>query len=166
MTGPRVESRVLAMQLCLRVWGEAARQRLAEALHIAALPATNRWVASTHGDVLWMSPDEWLLVQSGSDLLDLPTWLANAIGPAAGGVVDVSAARVGLVVAGDDARDVLASCCSLDLHERAFPEGACARTLLGQAPVVIQRLAGASSFLLLVPPSYEDYATRWLNAAS
>lgn len=155
----------LAMQLALRVRGHAARVRLASALHISAMPSPNRWTASSHGDVLWLGPEEFLLAQPGSDLIALPTFLATAIGPSDGAVVDVSSARVALELDESDAREVLASCCALDLHPSAFAEDHCAQTLIGQVPVVLQRLPGPSSFRILVRPSLEDYVTRWLQDA-
>ncbi len=165
MTTPWLTSVPLAMQLTLHVRGGLARERLRAALHVPALPAPNRWVPSSHGDVLWMGPEELLLAQEGSDVIELTDFLARAIGPAHGAAVDVSSARLALALEGAQVRDMLASCCSLDLHPRAFAEDACAQTLIGQAPIVLQRLPGPSLFRILVRPSYQDYVVRWLLRA-
>ena len=59
------------------------------------------------------------------------------------------------------ARDVLATCCSLDLHPRVFGPGQCVQTLIQKAGVLIEA-RGDDDYLLLVRPSFAAYVAEWL----
>jgi sarcosine oxidase subunit gamma len=103
--------------------------------------------------VLWLGPDEWLVVGA-----------TEADYPAAAAAVDVSANRVAFELTGDDAADVIAQGCSLDLHPSVFAPGRCAQTLLARAPVILLH-AEDGTLLVLVRPSYANYVRAWLEDA-
>lgn len=141
---------------------------------LAATPPTtpNTVTAATDGQghVLWLGPDEWLVVaREGA-----PSGAAAAIeaalrGAAAGAfltAVDVSANRVGIEIAGPGALELLAAGCALDL-ERALPAGACAQTLLARANVVLWHVTDgpAPRYVVLVRPSFVRYLVAWLRDA-
>lgn len=105
------------------------------------------------GDAFWLGPDEWLVL--GGREQDFPeAWAA----------VDVSANRVCLELSGEDAADVLARGCALDLHPSVFPPGNCAQTLLARAQVILY-CADEHVFRLLIRPSYADYVREWFTDA-
>jgi sarcosine oxidase, subunit alpha len=97
------------------------------------------------GAVLRLGPDWWLHIGS----------------PAPDGGVDVSAQRTTLELAGPRARDVLMTGCPLDLHPSTFVVGTCGQTLLGQAQVVIHRVA-PDTYRILVRASFAGYLAKWL----
>jgi sarcosine oxidase subunit gamma len=101
--------------------------------------------------VLWLGPDEWLVL--GATEGDYPD---------AAAAVDVSANRVAFELDGDDATDVLAQGCSLDLDR--FDPGRCAQTLLARAPVILFR-RDERTWLVLARPSYANYVRAWLRDA-
>jgi sarcosine oxidase, subunit gamma len=105
------------------------------------------------GNVLWLGPDEWLVFGAREE--DYPD---------AAAAVDVSANRVCFELVGDDAEDVLAQGCSLDLHPSVFPPGRCAQTLLARAQVILHR-TDATTFRILVRPSFSNYLLAWLEDA-
>ena len=105
------------------------------------------------GDVLWLGPDEWLVLGGREE--DYPD---------AAAAVDVSANRVCFELAGEDVEDVLAQGCSLDLHPSLFPPGRCAQTLLARAQVILHR-TDPERFRIFVRPSYEPYLRAWLEDA-
>jgi sarcosine oxidase subunit gamma len=105
------------------------------------------------GDVLWLGPDEWLVV--GAREADYPD---------AAAAVDVSANRVCFELAGDDVEDVLAQGCALDLHPSAFAPGRCAQTLLARAQVILHR-TDEETFRVLVRPSFAPYVRAWIEDA-
>jgi len=105
------------------------------------------------GDVLWLGPDEWLVLGGREE--DYPD---------AAAVVDVSANRVCLELSGDDVEDVLAQGCTLDLHPSVFTPGRCAQTLLAQAQVILHRTSH-ESFRVFVRPSFAPYLRAWLEDA-
>ncbi len=136
-----------------------AAARVAAALG-ADLPGPNRVAQGTDCRALWLGPDEWLIV-AGDGLDDaLVARFEEAVG-ADGAVVDLSANRTGLVLAGPHARDVLATCCSLDFHPRVFGPGQCAQTLVQKAGVLVEQ-TDADAYLVLIRPSFAAYVAEWL----
>jgi sarcosine oxidase subunit gamma len=105
------------------------------------------------GDVLWLGPDEWLVVGRREE--DYPE---------AAAAVDVSAARVCFELTGKDVEDVLTQGCSLDLHPSVFAPGCCAQTLLAKAQVILHRTE-REAFRIFVRPSFAPYLRAWLEDA-
>ncbi len=124
----------------------------------------NTWQSSGGWETLWLGPDEWLLVGPPDTAPTIIPRLEAALRETPHAVVDVSANRVAVDLTGADRLDLLAVGCGLDLHSRVWSEGACAQTLLGRVPVVLQE--HASSTRLFVRPSFATWLTDWLNAAS
>ncbi len=148
-------------QIDLRARGGAV-ERVAKYLSIPALPAPNRFVATPRGDCFWLGPEEWLVVGPPSSRAETLEALERAVGPEDGAAVDLSASRVLFELQGPKARDVLASCCALDLHPRVFEPGSCAQTLLAKAQVLLSNVDGAPTYRLLVRPSLAEYVVSWL----
>jgi sarcosine oxidase, subunit gamma len=63
---------------------------------------------------------------------------------------------------GPSSRDVLASCCALDLHPRVFGPGQCAQTLIAKAPVLLSQVDAAPTYRLFIRPSLAEYVVSWL----
>jgi sarcosine oxidase, subunit gamma len=127
----------------------------------------NTFTGGPDGSVLWLGPDEWLLVGPPGGGADLESQLRDALGEAAGrvSIVDVSANRTTLELRGPNARAVLESGCSIDLHPRAFGSGRCAQTLLARAGVIIQQLTDEPQYRIFVRPSFANYVAIWLKDA-
>jgi sarcosine oxidase subunit gamma len=118
-------------------------------------------VGSPLGDVLALGPDEWLVVGPDGTEGTIERALRAAAG-ADGAVVDLSSSGAGLLLCGPAARAVLATCCALDFHPRAFGPGQCAATLLAKAPMIIHQLDLTPSYRILVRPSLAEYLAGWL----
>jgi sarcosine oxidase subunit gamma len=144
--GGAVAVRELPLQAHVDVRGDAA------AIGIA-LPATpNTWIEGPPA-VLWLGPDEWLVVGEAAivDELAIPGALA---------VTDVSDQRTILELTGPAAGDVLAQGCALDLHPSVFRPGDCAQTLLGRAGVILAR--HGDGWWILTRRSFAAYTVTWL----
>ncbi len=141
-------------QLGLRVMAGGDAAGRVERLLGVPLPQSPNTVRE---GVLWLGPDEWLIVGRPEDEPRLREVLAGE-----GAAVELSSNRVSLELSGPQAPDVLASCCSLDLHGDAFPTGRCAQTLVAGAPVIIERVDDRPGFRLLVRPSLAMYVESWL----
>ena len=132
------------------------------------LPLKPCTVATTaRTTVLWLGPDEWLVVGPPGGEAALERQLRDALGdlaPAAA-IVDVSANRTTIELTGPDARIALESGCSIDLDARAFGPGRCAQTLLARANVLLQQLDDAPTYRIYVRPSFAAYVTAWLADA-
>ncbi|WP_113698437.1 sarcosine oxidase subunit gamma [Nonomuraea lactucae] len=112
--------------------------------------------------VAWLGPDEWLVIGPEGYRHEL---LSKALGERHGSIVDVSAQRTTLLVAGPRARDLLAHGCALDLHPGVFGPGACAQTTLARAQVVLLP-RDDDGLLVLVRSSFAAYLSEWLLDAA
>ncbi len=139
---------------------ERSAPAVARALGLETLPAANRFAAADGCNVLWTGPAEFLAI--GEAEARLEPAIRDALPAGEGAVVDVSANRVGFVLAGPDARDVLAGSCPLDFHPRAFQTGCCAGTLIAKAQALIAQISDGPSYLILVRPSFASYVKAWL----
>ncbi len=78
-----------------------------------------------------------------------------------GAVVDVSAQRTVIELAGPAARELLAKGCSIDLHPRVFGPGQCAQTTLARAPVILLPRA-ENAYWVFVRASFAEYCAEFL----
>ncbi len=145
---------------------EAARQALG-----LPLPLEPNTVTRGGGRaVLWLGPDEWLVVGPPDTQADTESRLRTAVREHPASVVDVSAQRTTLLVAGPRSRDLLAHGCALDLHPRApgrVLAGRCAQTTLARTQVVlVPRHPARPGYWILVRSSYADHLARWLLDAA
>lgn len=84
---------------------------------------------------LWLGPDEWLVIdEAGADLMGA---CAKAKGLHA--AVDVSHRNTAIIVSGQGAEAVISAGCPQNLSLDAFAVGACSRTILGKAEIVLLR---------------------------
>jgi sarcosine oxidase subunit gamma len=129
------------------------------------LPTTpNSAVATSggHRQVLWLGPDEWLVIDRPGTEASLEGQLRAALQGGRGSVVDVSANRTTIRLAGPAAREVIEHGCSIDLHPRAFGPGRCAQTLIARAGVVLIAVSSEPEYRILVRPSFAAYLASWL----
>jgi sarcosine oxidase, subunit gamma len=160
-SGATLEGAGPRTQVGVRARGSAVA-RVAACLQIPALPAANRVVATAQSECFWLGPEEWLVVGSLTSHAATLEALERAVSPDDGAAVDLSASRVIVELKGLFAREVLASCCALDLHPLVFGPGQCAQTLIAKAPVLLSQVDAAPTFRLLVRPSLASYVVSWL----
>lgn len=159
----RVELREIAFttQISLRCTpGSPAHAALAASTG-AGLPAT---VGEVAGDaagtaVLWLGPDEFLA--TSAENTELAGALAAALGDAPGQVVDLSANRSVLELAGPDAPLVLRKSCPADLHPRAFGVNQALVTSVANIPVLLWR-TGEQSWRIMPRASFTEHTVHWL----
>lgn len=139
----------------------SAVQRVATALGQESLPPPNACRATILGDCFWLRPDEWLFatVPGGAEAA-MKTVEAHLLDD--GAVIDVSGSRIILELTGPRTRDVLSSCCPLDLDPSVFEPGRCAQSIIGKVSVLLHLVDATPRWHLFVPPSYVDYVVRWL----
>lgn len=110
--------------------------------------------------VLWLAPDEWLVV-SQAKAEPLVEALRAAIGDGHAQVVDVSANRTVLELAGPGAREVLEKGCPTDLHPRAFADGVAITTTIARVPVLLWKV-DENLFRVMPRASLAPYVASWL----
>ena len=150
-----VEVRFLA-QVNLR-----ADPALAARVPLEIPTAPNTWKLSGGREALWLGPDEWLVVAEPGSAPAILEELEGALEGLEHSVVDVSAERAVVELAGDDRIDLLARGCGLDLHPRAWRDGMCAQTLLARVPVLLQERQHASR--VFVRASFAGHLVDWLQ---
>ena len=144
--------------------------RLEERLGLAIPIAPNAFSATADGArrVVWLGPDEWLVMAEPGDAgaleADLRSILAS--GDGRGAVVDVSANRTTLALGGARARTLLEHGCTIDLHPSRFRPGTCAQTMLARANVLLLAISDRPDYLILVRPSFAAYVVAWLADAA
>ena len=120
------------------------------------LPGMGRFTETAGLLLARIAPGQVLAMRAGVDaaLMDeLAPWSGHA------GLIDLSDSRVGVRIAGPDARERLAQLVPLDLDERRFPVGACAMTLAAHLAVLVLR-HGPQEFELQCGRSFEGSFLR------
>ncbi|MGK3204609.1 sarcosine oxidase subunit gamma [Amycolatopsis sp. MEPSY49] len=122
------------------------------------LPGPCRYTSGNGVDILWMGPDEYLVLAEPGRQAELEAALSRE----SAAVVDVSAQRNVVRLVGEHAADVLAHGCSIDLA--VSPPGTCVQTLLARTGIVL--MVREEGFTILVRQSFSDYFKAWLADAS
>jgi sarcosine oxidase subunit gamma len=145
----------------LRVVPGTAAADDVEARLEASLPSRCGAVTAGAGcSVLWLSPDEYLVVSS-QEPAEATRALREALGDGPGSVIDLSANRTTFELSGPMARAVLEKGCPLDLHPREFEVGTAYLTLIGSVPVLVWKIE-ETSYRILPRSSFADFLGRWL----
>lgn len=130
------------------------------------LPLTpNRVATGAALRVLWLAPDEWLVVADGTAADVLPR-LERAVAGRRAAVTDLSSSRAIIELVGSGAPEMLASGCGLDLHPRVFGPGQCAQTLLARVPVILDQIDALPHYRVLVRRSYARWLVDWMIDAA
>ena len=115
---------------------------------------------------LWLGPDEFLVTAPRGLAPDLTGRLHRAVARRSAAIVDLSASRAILEIAGPRARTLLQKGCGIDLHPRVFGPGHCARTVFAKLPVIIDQLSSAPAYRLFVHRSAARWLAEWLIDAA
>ena len=133
------ERRGLAMVQVAAIGGEieATRRGITTAVGLTPDAQPNRAVSSGRTTALWVGPGRFLVVEPERADANLESLLRSALPASQAALIDLGSSRTVLRVSGPRARDLLAKGCSIDLHPRAFPAGACAQSLLGHVAMLV-----------------------------
>ncbi len=117
--------------------------------------------------VLWLGPDEWLIVTSPAVAGDVAARLESALRGLSSAFNDISGGQTLISVSGVRSPEVIAKGCTLDIHPSVFSAGQCAQTHLAKAAVVLRPQEGSvPGFDIVVRRSFADYLWRWLLDAA
>jgi sarcosine oxidase, subunit gamma len=128
----------------------------------APLPPPGGTAVAGELTVAGLGPDEWLVLAPPRS--PVRARLRVALGGQHCSIVDVSAARTTIAIEGEQAADVLAHGCALDLHPTRFPPGSVAQTAIAGTDVVLLARPGGG-FWLLVRASTARHLAGWLADA-
>ena len=159
-----IRERPFLTQITIR--GDATHAGYEQVLGTPLPQEANTWTSGRDCSVLWLGPDEWLVTADDTRRKTLLADLGRALEGSHFQVVDVSASRAVMEIAGADARAILAKGCSLDLRGAAFSAPHCAQSLLARAQMLLQALDDRPAFLLFVRNSFAHYVADWLLDAA
>ncbi len=130
-----------------------------------SMPGPLRAIVEDGQALLWMSPDELLMLCDASEVEGHLDALTAAFTGHHAMAVDVSDARAQFRITGVHAREVLAKLCPLDMSPEGFGPGLVRRTKLGQVPAAIW-LAENGAFDVVCFQSVADYVFDLLKIAA
>jgi len=128
------------------------------------IPAPGKVGGTGDTGVVWMSPDELLVMVPYAAVADTAAQMAKTLGTEHHLIADVSDARSVFTVQGVDAKEVLARVCPVDLHEDSFAVGDFRRTRLAQVAAAFWR--HDTGFDVICFRSVGDYAQGVLERAA
>ena len=146
-------------KLILRSDSKTASAKVKKALG-AALPEAGQSSASNQANILWLAPDEWLIITNGEDVAPARAKLESTLSGSHYQIADVTDYYTVISIAGEKAREVLATCCTLDLHPSQFAAGAVAGTTMVHAVAILHlstEEANGPTFHVFVRWSFADY---------
>jgi heterotetrameric sarcosine oxidase gamma subunit len=129
------------------------------------LPPPGRWAAGPEADAIWVQPGGWLLESEPAAPGALRARVAAAT-EGLGVAVDQSSGRSVIRFAGPPVRSVVATCCRLDLHPRAFGPGSAAMTRVAHVACGIRLVDATPTFDLIIGSTYAPWLIEELLEAS
>jgi sarcosine oxidase, subunit gamma len=120
------------------------------------------FVSATATKVLWLSPDEWMIVTPRERLAGCLQTLNTALTGIRSQVTDNSGGYTQVIIEGRNASEALAHTTVYDLHALMF--GRVVGTTFGKSSVYLYRQGDA--YCLLLRRSFADYIWRYLVRAA
>lgn len=127
---------------------------------IPTQPCTMEYAA--WGSILWLAPDEWLIVCDRAQRAELQAKLEAALSAIHAQVVDNSGGFTSVVVQGRHADDVLQHCTVYDLHKLSANK--VVGSTFGKASVFLHR--ADEGYCLIFRRSFADYIWRYLERSA
>lgn len=132
-----------------------------------APPSTPGTVAAAGDrDILWLGPDEWLVVTPAGNESAVCAALTAALAGMRASATDVTDNYTTVRIAGPKARWVLAKGWAVDLHPAAFGPGRVAQSSLALTNAVLRQTDEEPAYEILVRPSFAKYLWDWLTDAA
>ena len=114
-----------------------------------------RW-SGTHPAALWVSPDQWLLVDESRSVRQLIGYCDRGLGEILHNATDSSDALTCITVGGAGARGLLAMLSGVDFDAGRFAAGQCVRTRMAKVAVLVRAMIDGQ-FELFVDRSVGPY---------
>ena len=126
----------------------------------------NSFYDDTKVRVIWLGPDEWLILTDVTELDSLKDDLTRALIKSHSALVDVSDNSTIIEIKGRYSREILMKGCSLDIHPSVFQTGCSAQTDLGLANIILLKTSDDPVYQIIVRASFASYLWDWLVDAA
>ncbi len=143
-------------------------QVLASAADALALPRSETACRAVRKDdraMLWLGPDERLLIGPAEVDAGMLPLLQHALAGMDHSLVEISHAQTAVEVSGPRAGVVINTGCPLDLDPASFPVDMCTRTVFAKAQIVLWR-TGPETFRIEAARSFAPYVSKILALAA
>ena len=146
------------------VENQVVRKALKHAVGTDLPVAYNTVNVAGNRSIVWLGPDEWLIIGETGSSADIMAALNNEdAGHIA--IVDVSDALGIISIKGPHARDVLAKHCAIDFDESEFKKGMCAQSIMAHAGITVVAKED-DEFLIIGRSSFMPYLVDLVKDAS
>lgn len=165
---PSLRISELSLHGIIRIQGdsESAQTRaIIESVLALALPLPERSTQDKSKRLVWVGPNEWLVLCALEEELGFLDALTNRLAGQFATVTLVSDSRVSFLVAGGVAADFVAKGCGIDLHATTFPVGAAVTTrFAGLLAMLLHR--NTAEYVLYFDVSMTGFLVDWLSDAA
>jgi sarcosine oxidase subunit gamma len=147
--------------------GDAGTKAFADGIETAlglVLPDRLSSSVSDQLALMWLSPDEWLLLCALDQTFAIETRLRDVLSGHYS-IINVSGGQTQIRLSGSSATEVLQKSIPYDVSDRQFPVGKVVSTALAKTQATVRRISD-TDWELTVRRSFADYAWRWLTDAS
>ena len=127
----------------------------------SALPTNNSFVTVGERQLIWLGPDEFLLLCEAGSEVHLHGQLMLDLNAVHAAVTNVTDGLCAFSLRGPVLRQVLAKGCAIDLHPAVFTPGSCAQTMLAHAAVTLMATE-ENRFTMICRTSFAPYVHDWL----
>ena len=128
-------------------------------------PAANKFNSAGERHVIWLSPNEFLIICEAGKDEELASSFDAVLQNQHFAVTNITDALSAFHLKGVAVRQVLAKGCSLDLHPKNFCVGDCAQSLLSHAAITILAISD-NDFIIICRTSFASYLHDWLYDAA
>ena len=128
-------------------------------------PLANHFETAGERHIVWLGPDEYLLLCESGKEKALYDTLTSTIKANHFAITDVSDSLCALSLSGAAVRDVQAKGCSREFLPSKFGAGRCAQSLLAPAGITLMALPN-DAFILICRTSFATYVHDWLVDAA
>ena len=144
----------------------SARAKFSTCLGMDIPQAPNTVSSAGERSVLWLGPEEWLLVTSEKDEAHLASELLQTVEGVYAAVIIVSDCYTVLNLSGTQSLDVLAQGYGIDIFPEEFIIGQCVCCAFARTTAILRPFKNAGIYQLIVESSYASYIELWLRKAA
>ena len=145
--------------------GRTAQDCFSEVLRMDIPHIPNTVTVHDTYSILWLGPEEWLLIVPESDEDRIASELSHDAVDGLAVAIIVSDHYSVITMQGSETAEVLVQACGIDIHPQEFSIGQCCRCAFARTTAIVRPLDSQDSYELIVESSYARYAEHWLFRA-
>ncbi|WP_193101410.1 sarcosine oxidase subunit gamma [Burkholderia sp. Z1] len=168
IAAPSLQLSEIPLHGLVRIQGDGKSSKLKASIEAGlgvALPLPERSTLIGTTRLVWVGPNEWLVLCALEDEAAIVRNLTNSLANQFVAVTLVSDARVSFLVSGGEAVDFLAKGCGIDLDATVFPVDAAVTTRFAGLPAMLLRRA-TFEYVLYFDVSMAGFLVDWMTDAA